>query len=121
LLDSRQPTELQLAIVAALTRTDHAAVADALLANWPSLLPKVREAVIDALFARRDRLPHLLNAVERGVVAAAELSVLRREQLVEHDNEALRRRARTLLASRVSDDRAAVLRRYEPALKLPRD
>jgi putative heme-binding domain-containing protein len=121
LIDSRQPTELQLAVVAALACTDQVAVADALLANWPALLPKVREAIIDALFARRDRLPRLLDAVERGVVSAAELSVLRREQLVEHDNPSLRRRARTLLANRVSDDRAGVIRRYEPALTLPRD
>lgn len=121
LLDARQPTELQLAVVGSLGHSDHADVAAALVANWSGLVPKVQEAVVDAFFARQDRLPGLLDAVDREVVPAVTLSALRREQLIEHSDPAIRQRARRLLASRITDDRAAVLKRYTAALTLPRD
>lgn len=121
LLDARQPTELQLAVVGALTRSDDPAVAESLLANWTGLGPKTQESITDALFARQDRLPKLLDAVEQGVVSPNSLSALRREQLIEHGTESIRTRARKLLAGRTSDDRAAVIRRFESALSLPRD
>ena len=121
LLDARQPTELQLAVVQSLGHSDHPAVAEALVANWSGLVPKVQESVVDAFFARQDRLPGLLDAVQREVVPAVTLSALRREQLIEHSNPAIRQQARLLLASRITDDRAAVLQRYASALTLPRD
>lgn len=121
LFAAQHPAELQLAVVAVFARSDDPAVADALLSNWSGLGPKVQEAIIDALFARRDRLPKLLEAIERGRVAAAGLNALRREQLNEHSHPAIRSRARTLFATRTSDDRAAVLKKYESTLTLPRD
>jgi putative membrane-bound dehydrogenase-like protein len=121
LLDSRQPTELQLAVVKALGNSDRKEVVGSLLANWTGLVPKVQESVVDALFARQDRLPLLLDAVQKGTVPAVSLGSLRREQLLEHGNLAIRERARRLLANRSSDDRAAVVERYAAALTLPRD
>lgn len=121
LLNARQPTELQLAVVQSLGHSDHPAVAEVLVANWTGLVSKVQESVVDAFFARQDRLPGLLDAVEREVVPAVTLSALRREQLIEHSNPAIRQRARLLLASRIKDDRAAVLQRYASAVTLARD
>ncbi len=121
LLEARHPAELQLAAVKVLARSDHSEVADALLSKWQGLAPKVQESIVDALFARQDRLPRLLNALERDVVPPASLSALRREQLIEHGNTAIRQRARAVLANRISDERAAVLKRYEAALTLPRE
>lgn len=121
LLDSRHPAELQLAVVKALGNADHKDVAEFLLANWTGLVPRVQEAIIDAFFVRQDRLPQLLDAVEQDVVSAATLGALRREQLTEHSNPAIRKRARQLLAGRTNDERAAVVKQYASALKLPRD
>jgi len=121
LLDSRQPTELQLAAIKALGNSDHNEVAESLLANWTGLVPKVQESIVDAFFARQDRLPQLLDAVERDVVSTANLGALRREQLTEHSHPAIRQRARQLLAGRTSDERAAIVRKYASALTLPRD
>ncbi len=121
LLDSRQPTELQLAAVKALGNADHTEVAESLLANWTGLVPKVQEAIVDAFFARQDRLPQLLDAVGQGVVSPATLGALRREQLTEHSHPAIRQRARQLLAGRTNDERAVVVRNYASALTLPRD
>lgn len=121
LLDARQPTQLQLAVVKAIAHTDHKEVPKYLLSNWTGLVPKVQESVVDALFARQDRLAQLLDAVERGIVPAVTLSALRREQLIEHSNQTIRKRARQLLLGQTNDDRAAVLRRYASALTLKRD
>ena len=121
LLDGRQSTELQLAVVAAMARSDNPAVADILLANWQGLLPKTQEAITDALFSRQDWLPKLLDAIEQEIVSPNGLSALRREQLVEHGSEAIRTRARKLLAGRASEDRTAVIEKYQAALTLPRD
>ncbi|MFN0199565.1 MAG: PVC-type heme-binding CxxCH protein [Planctomycetaceae bacterium] len=121
LLDARQPTELQLAVVNALGHSGDKAVSETLLANWSGLVPKVQDAIIDAFFARQDRLPNLLDAVEQGIVPPVSMSALRREQLSEHSNELIRERARRLLAGKINDDRAEIFKRYASALTLPRD
>jgi putative membrane-bound dehydrogenase-like protein len=121
LVDSRQPTDLQLAVVKVLASGDHDEVADSLLANWSGLVPKVQESIVDAFFARQDRLPQLLDAVERDLVSANTLGALRREQLTEHGNAAIRQRVRRLFAGRTTDERAAVIRKYAAALTLSRD
>jgi putative membrane-bound dehydrogenase-like protein len=120
LLDARQPAELQLAAVKALGNADHPDVAEALLENWSGLGPRVQESIVDALFTRQERLPRFLDAVERDVVPAVSISALRREQLLEHGNAALRQRARNLLTGRIND-RAEIVKRYTSALSLPRD
>jgi putative heme-binding domain-containing protein len=121
LLNARQTTELQLAVVKTLGNSQESDVIEVLLANWAGLVPKVQDSVVDACFARQDRLPRLLDAVESGLVPAATLSALRREQLIEHGNKAIRERARQLLLGRLHDDRAPILRLYASALTLPRD
>lgn len=121
LLDSRQPPELQQAVVKAISNSNDPAVPESLLTNWTGLAPKVQELIVDALFARQDRLPGLLDAIEQDRVPAVTLNALRREQLTEHSNQTIRERARALLASRVNDERAAVIKRYTAALALPRD
>ncbi|HVC95724.1 MAG TPA: PVC-type heme-binding CxxCH protein [Pirellulales bacterium] len=121
LLDARQTTELQLAVVKALGNSDEGDVADVLLENWAGLVPKVQDSVVDAFFARQDRLPRLLAAVEKGLVPGATMSALRREQLIEHGNTAIRERARQLLVGRIHDDRVPVLQLYASALTLSRD
>ena len=121
LVDSRQPTELQLAAVKALGNSDQEEVAESLLANWTGLVPKVQESIVDAFFARQDRLPQLLDAVEHDVVSTRQPGRDRCEQLTEHSHPAIRQRARQLLAGRTSDERAAVVRKYASALTLPRD
>jgi len=121
LLDARQPIELQLAVVSAIASAEDAAVADALFENWDGLAPRVRESVIDGLFARRNRLPRLLDAIERGDVLPSSLGALRREQLLEDADPGLRDRARSILARNTANDRAETVRRYASSLELPRD
>lgn len=122
LLDARQPLELQAAAVATLQRLSHDGVADLLLQRWAGYSPRIRDAVLEALLARSNRLPPLLDALERGDVEPASIVALRRVQLLEHPDETIRARAAQLLAA-PTDDAAynKLLARYQAALDAPRD
>jgi putative membrane-bound dehydrogenase-like protein len=122
LLGARQPIELQLATVKVLAAADGEESAPLLFGGWAGYSPRMQAAVIDALCGRQDRLPALLDAIDKRVVEPSSLPPLRQAQLLENPNAAIRARAKKLLASRASsDDRQQVLKRYQPALKLPRD
>ena len=88
LLDARQSLKLQLAIVETFSTSDAEEAPDVLLAGFQGLSPKVQESIIDAHFARQERLPKLLNAIERQVVSPASISALRRAQLLESSDKA---------------------------------
>jgi putative heme-binding domain-containing protein len=121
LVGPRQPQEMQLSVVQTLASGDQAEVAGTLLSVWSGASPKVQEALLDALFARRDRLPKVLDAIEKRVVPASILSPVRREQLLKNSAGEVRRRARALLAAPSDEERAAVLEKYRSALALKRD
>jgi putative membrane-bound dehydrogenase-like protein len=122
LLAARQPLDLQLAAVGILAAADGAEAMNALFADWPTYSPRVQTAILDAVCARQDRLPLVLDAIEKRVIDPASLPPLRQTQLLENRDPGLRSRAKTLLARRVSsDDRKRVLAKYQAALALPRD
>ncbi len=121
LLDSRVPLDVQLAAVAALSSADDPAVASALLANWSGFTPKVQSAVIEAVFARTNRLPSLLDALERGKVAPGSLGALQRVQLLENGDAQLRKRATALLSKQVPQKNRELMAKYQAALSGARD
>jgi putative membrane-bound dehydrogenase-like protein len=122
LLGPRVPIEVQLAAVGVLSSAGGADVVEVLLRPWSTYSPRMQSAVIDAVFSRQDRLPRLLDGVATGTIAPASLPALRKAQLVESSNPALRERAKSLLAGPgPSAERRRVLERYRVALKLPRD
>jgi putative heme-binding domain-containing protein len=113
---------VQLAAVKALSAVDDPGVGEILLANWPSYTPKAQAAVMDAIFMRQDRLPKLLDAIEKKVVLPAALDALRRIHLLENPDKAIRQRAKDLLGNPATrKDREEVLARYVAALQGPRD
>ncbi len=122
LLDARQPLEVQLAAVHALDAAEPAEVAELLLAPWPSYTPRVRQAVIEAILDRTNRLPKLLDAVQRNRVSASALSALHRIRLTENPDPQIRDRARALLGGpRRKKDLEKVIARYRAALSAARD
>jgi putative heme-binding domain-containing protein len=121
LLAPRHPGEVQLAAVRALSLHPQPQVAGLLLAPWASYSPGVRREVLEALFARADRLAGLLDAIEKKQVLAGQLEPFRLQQLRKHPNSRLRRRALALLAGQVAPDRQKVVEAYRPALDLKAD
>jgi putative membrane-bound dehydrogenase-like protein len=119
LVTPREPLELQLAVIQVLSDTGGPGVVPVLLKDLKGQTPRVQAAILDALCSRKDRLPALLDAIEKGVVDASSLPLPRQTQLLEDPGSNIRTRARRLLASRVtSEDRKKVLERYQASLRL---
>jgi putative membrane-bound dehydrogenase-like protein len=121
LLTPQTPSDLQLAAVRALAVHAQPKVAEALLASWDGYSPAVRREVQEALFARKDRLPALLDALERKAVQAIQIDPVRLEQLRKHPDAKLRERATKLLAGLTAPDRQKVVEAYQAALDLRAD
>jgi putative membrane-bound dehydrogenase-like protein len=121
LLSPRTPAELQFAAVRALGLQDHAKVPDLLLAGWSTYSPSARREVAEVLFARADRLPALLTALEQKKVLANQLEPSRREQLREHSNVKVRERALIVFAGQIAPERQKVVEAYQSALDLKAD
>ena len=105
LLTPRHSAELQLAAVRALALQDNAKVADMLLEGWTGYSPLVRREVIEALYARKDRITKLLDAVEQKKVLAGQIETARRDQLRKHPDTDLRKRAVSLRRASVEPSR----------------
>lgn len=120
-LSSRAPPEMQLAALALIAKLDEAAGAEAILASWPELGPQAHAAALETLCSRADYALAMLTAVEDHTFDARQLEPARVTMLMEHPRDAVRERARALLASRQPSSRKEVLERYQAALALPGD
>jgi putative membrane-bound dehydrogenase-like protein len=121
LLDPKNPLEVQLAVVRALSIQDDIRAADMLLASWSGYSPVIRREVLETLFARKDRLLHLLDALEKKTILAAHLDPARVQQLKNHPNAQIRTKAEALLQGQIEADRKKIVDDYRPALNLKAD
>ena len=121
LLKITAPVELQVAAVKSLLRHDDDAAANRLLAAWPGHGPAVRGAIIDAMLARPKLTSTLLGAMAGNNELAASLDVPRRQLLLRNEDETIRKRAEKLLGGATRPDRAAVIKKYVPALSMAGD
>ncbi|MDR3633649.1 MAG: c-type cytochrome, partial [Isosphaeraceae bacterium] len=118
LLDARQPTPVQLAALQALANLADPNVGTSLIAHWKALSPSVRREAVEALFARPERITALLDAVEKKVVAVADIDPVRRKLLLGSSNVTVKDRAAKLFAGDPSTDRGRVIASYRKALAL---
>lgn len=121
LLNPQTPPEVQSALVRALSLQPRLEVADLLLAAWNGYSPTVRREVVEAIFARADRLPRLLDAIERKKVLSNQLEPLRLEQLRKHSRANIRERARRLLAGQAAPERQKIVAAYGDVLEMKAD
>jgi putative membrane-bound dehydrogenase-like protein len=120
-LGPQNAKEIQLAAIRSLSLFDQPKVVGMLLTAWNSYSPGARREVLEALFARPERIAGLLDAIEKKQVLAGQLEPLRLEQLCKHPNAKLRARAQALLAGLATPDRRKVLDEYQSALDLKGD
>ena len=109
-----------LAAIAELAAEDDESIAPALLTGLPSATPRLREAILSAVYSRRDRLPALLDALEQKSVPASALSAVQRSLLLESKDDAIRSRAALVLKVAPSAALEA-FPQYSTALAAPRD
>ena len=121
LLQPTEPLPLQLTAIRALSSQEDREVAGILLRVWSSSGPAVRREIIEAQFARKDRLATLLQAMEEGRIRPADLEPSRREQLKRHADSTIRSRADKLFKATPSSDRLKVVDAYRSALAMESD
>jgi putative heme-binding domain-containing protein len=117
LLGAKQPLEVRLAAIRALSAHTDASVPDLLLKQWKTFGPALRREVVEALTRGRERTIFLLDQIEKETIKPGDLDANRTRQLIAHRDPAVRDRARKLLARNLPADRKEVLRRYRAALE----
>jgi putative membrane-bound dehydrogenase-like protein len=115
-LDPQQPPGLQLAAVRTLTAFKDEEAARAVLAGWRSHSPPVRTEVVEAMLARRERVPLLFDEIQEGRIGVGQVSAVRRGLLMKHADAAIRERAKVLFARDIPGPRAEVVKDYEQKL-----
>ena len=123
LIGPQEPSALQVAVVRALGQLPDAAVGRSFVerARWRGYTPPVREAVLAALLSQPRLVPALLEALERGDVQPWAVDPARRNQLLKHRDEPVRKRAEALFNNLQSGDRMKVYEEYKSVLALKPD
>jgi putative membrane-bound dehydrogenase-like protein len=121
LISPLNPTDLQLAGIKALSLHDDSEVGQTLLGSWNSYSPSARREVLEAMFARGERLQQLLGAIEEKKVLVGQIEPFRLNQLRKHPEARVREKALSLFAGQVAADRQKVVESYRPALDLKSD
>jgi putative heme-binding domain-containing protein len=128
LLAPRQLSQIQIAAIRALAqlpstgvdtsgRSVHEASARLVQPDrWLAFTPQVREEVLSVLMAGDEQTMILLDAVDKGAIAATALGPSRRRRLTNHRNASIQKRARELLAEVESGDQMQVYERRRGAV-----
>jgi putative membrane-bound dehydrogenase-like protein len=119
LIDPREPIAVQQAALRAMGEFPEAAGAmDRLIepARWLRYTPQVRETALSVLLSRDGGAGVLLDAIERGGVAASAIGPARRGRLENHRNAAIQARAKSLFAAAGGTGREAYTR-LQPAVE----
>jgi putative membrane-bound dehydrogenase-like protein len=118
LLGARQPPELQLQAVRAFERIGDPRGGALLIAkeNWSRYTPQIREAVLAALTAKPQLIDVLFGAIRAGVIAAPEVSSVRRTQLLQHRDPTVKKNAEAIFKDLEGGDRMEVYRTYRDIL-----
>jgi putative membrane-bound dehydrogenase-like protein len=117
LLGSGQTPSVQSAAIATLTSYRERAVVSATLARWTALPPVMRGDALSSLLDLPDRIPAVLDAIERGKIASGDVPQAWVDLLRTFPEPAIRQRAVRLFGSGFVD-RPDVVKQYRPALKL---
>jgi putative heme-binding domain-containing protein len=120
LMAPRQPAAVQAAAIEALARFDDPRVPAILLRGWPQMSPKLRATAVEALFSRPAWLNALLEAVEKGTIARADLDPARLDLLRSYPDAAIRARAGRLFGAPQAR-RKDVVAAYQVALRTKGD
>jgi putative heme-binding domain-containing protein len=115
--DVHLPLEARLAAIVQLADDNDPLAENTLLTALPSSTPLVRDAILDAMLSRRNRIPALLGALEAKAVPASLLSAVQRETLLATREPGIRERAAAIL----KPSSAAKLELYELYVKALQD
>jgi putative membrane-bound dehydrogenase-like protein len=119
LLSPRNSAALQSATLAALGHNADRETAAQLLAGWKGYTPALKPQLLDLVLGRDAWRDELLTALEKGTVPPGQIDAPRRQRLLTHKSEDVRRRSAKIFAGAANPDRQKVLKDYAdvPSLK----
>ena len=117
LLVSREPAQLQAAVIETLASFDDPGVPGILLKAWGGMSPKLRASATEAIFSRPAWVNELLDALKAGTVGRADVDPARLGLLKAYPDERVRARAVAMLAGGLSG-RHDVVAAYQKALEM---
>lgn len=121
LLQSRQPQPVQAAALETLARFDSPEVPPLIVEVWSSQTPQLRSTSVETLFSRPQWISLFLDAVEKELIARADLDPARISLLQKHQEETIRTRATKLFAGAGLARRQEVVDAYQKVLELKGD
>ncbi len=121
LLTNAQPAEIQVAVVKAWSAEQDESTASTLLTAFAGSTPAVQYEIIEALAGYNQRLPMLFDAIADGRISAAQITPIRRTLLLNHADQKLRERAKSLLALDRQTPRQDIITANADAVNLPGD
>jgi putative membrane-bound dehydrogenase-like protein len=104
--------DLQMAAVQSLGNAFDPRTSQQLLTPWKSYSPALRAQVLAILLSRPEWTRNFVNALEAKQVLPTELDAIRRQQLLQHKDPEVRRRAEKLLAAASDADRNKIVMHY---------
>ena len=117
LVDSRQPTPVQLAVINSLDRLLPKRAVEPLLQEFDELSPAVRVAILDNMLEHPTRTEQLLDRIAKQKFHPRNLSANHRQQLLTHTDPGLRAKATNLLQPAASaGEMAALIKQYASKL-----
>lgn len=120
-VEPQRGADVQASAIRALGATGTEEVPEILAKGWTGLSPAVREAALGIWLSREAWALDLVSRMERGTWPKAALDATQRTRLLKHESRRIQQAAAKLFAGQATDNRAAVVARYRPALALPGD
>jgi putative membrane-bound dehydrogenase-like protein len=117
-LQPSEPREVQHAALRVLGTFNESTVAGELVARWRQFTPPLRDEAVGILLSRAIWHEALVEALERGDIPPAQVSIPHRARLAALRDTALAERAKQVLASVALGPRKEVVERYQEALSL---
>ncbi len=120
-LNTRNPSEIQLAAVAALSQSNSADSARLMIDKWDQVSPSVRASILNALASRVSFIAVLLDAIDQSKIRASELDTASRQRILATTDADLKAKAERVFSGAVNADRAAVIAEYADISNLKTD
>jgi putative membrane-bound dehydrogenase-like protein len=120
LMATNPPSLLQASALDVLSGYRNPEAVAAILAGWKSYSPEARVRAVAAMLAQKERVPLLLEAIEKGEVDPAAIEINARNRLLEEKDQALAARAKKIFASATSD-RDKVVQQFKEVVSMNGD
>lgn len=118
--DIQAKVEDRLAAVTEIAGENDPQVSAGLMSTISESTPQVRDAILNAVFSRQDRLPEVVAALEKNTFPASFLSAVQRSALLTHNHADIRERANRLFYAKDRDIQQ-LLSKFSAALNQERD